>query len=211
MTSYQIKQVDTYIYLVKENIELYKKILKLSNKKLEPFDPNNTPPFYISRARHLQSMATLGITTEHLLKLIVLKRGYSINEVDYVKRNNGTSEIKYSDKTIMFDKAANLFINSNPDNYFDGLKVYKFNVHDINYEYSYLGHKEIDPKTCIKLLQKIRNNYIHKADSHGEWNGIIWYVYDFIIWLSKNEFPHLFSKYKYIGNDEIQSLFPKIK
>lgn len=211
MSNHQITTLDTYIYLVKENIVLFKKILDLSHKKAEPFDPSNTPQFYKSRARHLQSMTLLGITAEHLIKLVLLKRGFSITEVDSVKSTADIPEIKYSNRTIVFDKAANLFINSNPDNYFDGLKVYKFNVDDMDYEYSYFGYKEIDPKTCIRLIQKIRNNYVHKADSQGERNGIIWYVYDFIIWLSKKEFPDIFSRSKYIGNNDIKKLFTNKK
>lgn len=87
------------------------------------------------------------------------------------------------------------------------MKVYDFNTHGLDYQYSYLGFTKIDPKTCINLLQKIRNNYLHKADSHGEWNGIIWYVYNFVIWLANKEFPNHFSKYKYMGSSEIQSFF----
>lgn len=207
MTTYQVSTQDTYIHLVMENISLVKKLLEDSKNEIIAFDPNNTSPFYKSRARHLQTMGLLGITSEHLLKLIILSRGFSIFEVDYVKQNKEEPEIKYSDKTISFDKAASLFKNSNPSDYFKDMKVYDFNTHDIDYEYSYLGYKKIDPKTCISLLQKIRNNYLHKADSHGEWNGIIWYVYNFIIWLASKEFSNQFSKYKYIGSDEIKALF----
>ncbi len=211
MTTHQISTQDTYIHLVRENISLVKKLLDDSKKEIIAFDPNDTSPFYQARARHLQTMALLGITAEHLLKLIVLSRGFSIFEVDYVKKNKDESEITYSDKTISFDKTSSLFKNSNPDDYFKGMKVYDFNTHDIDYEYSYLGYKKIDPKTCISLLQKIRNNYLHKADSHGEWNGIIWYAYDFIIWLANKEFSSHFSKYEYIGSDEIKALFKNEK
>lgn len=207
MKTYQISTQDTYIHLVKENISLVEKLLEDSKKEIIAFDPNNNSPFYKSRARHLQTMALLGITAEHLLKLIILSRGFSIFEVDYVKSNKDKPEVKYSERTILFDKAASLFKNSNPDNYFDGMKVYDFNTHGLDYQYSYLGYKKIDPKTCITLLQKIRNNYLHKADSHGEWNGIIWYVFNFIIWLVNKEFHSQFSKFKYIGNDDIKALF----
>ncbi len=207
MTTYQISTRDTYTYLIKENISLFKKLIDGSSKQSMPFDPNNTAAFYESRAKHLQTMALLGITAEHLLKLIILNRGFSIFEVDHVKKVKDKSEIKYTDRTISFDKAASLFKNSNPNNYFKGMKVYEFNAHDIAFEYSYLGYKKIDPKTCISLIQKIRNNYLHKADSHGEWNGIVWYVHNFIIWLAKKEFSSQFSRYKYIGNDEIKGLF----
>jgi hypothetical protein len=207
MTTYQINTQETYIHLVRENIALVTKLLSDSREKINPFDPNNTTPFYQSRARHLQTMALLGITTEHLLKLIILSRGYSIFEVDYIKKVKGKPNIKYAEKTISFDKSASLFRNSSPADYFDGLKTYDFNTHGLNYQYSYLGYKKIEPKTCINLLQKIRNNYLHKADSHGEWNGIIWYVYNFVVWLAKKEFKGQFSEFNYIGSDDIKALF----
>lgn len=207
MSTHQINSQDTYIHLVRENISLAKKLIDESRNEIIPFDPNDTEPFYRSRARHLQTMALFGITAEYLLKLITLSRGFSIQEVDYIKNDNNSPEIKYSEKTISFEKAASLFKQSNPDDYFDDMQVYEFNTHDIGYEYSYLGLKKIDPKTCISLLQKIRNNYLHKADSHGEWNGIIWYVYDFLVWLAKKEFSSKFSDFVYIGSDEIKALF----
>jgi len=211
MSTHQISTQDTYIHLIKENISLIKKLIEDSKKEIIPFNPSNTAPFYKSRARHLQTMGLVGITCEQLLKLIILTRGYSIYEVDHVKNVDDKSEIKYSEKTISYDKAANLFLRSNPENYFEGTKVYEFNTHDIDYEYSYLGYKKVDPRTCISLIQKIRNNYLHKADSHGEWNGIIWYVYNFLIWLAKKEFPNHFSEFEFIGSEEIKRLFKNDK
>ncbi len=204
---FKINQQDSYIFLVKENVALVKKLIDQSKKRVTPFNPNNTEPFYRSRAQHLQTMSLLGLTCEHLLKLTLLKRGYSINEVDYIKTKNKKAKIKYADKTISFKKAIQLFKKSNPNDYFKGLKVYDFNPHDVKYEYSYLGYKKINPQTCLNLIQKIRNNYIHKADSHSEWNGIIWYVFDYIVWLAKKEFPQQFKTEKFIGNEEITGLF----
>lgn len=207
MSTHQINSQDTYIHLARENLSLAKKLINESKNEIISFDPSNTEPFYKSRARHLQTMALFGITAEHLLKLIVLSRGFSIQEVDYIKNEDNSPKIKYSEKTISFEKSASLFKQSNPSDYFDGTQVYEFNTHDIGYEYSYLGLKKIDPKTCISLLQKIRNNYLHKADSHGEWNGIIWYVYNFLVWLAKKEFCSKFSDFEYIGSSEVKSLF----
>lgn len=204
MTTFQIDPQQTSIQLIKENLSLARRLIGNSQKNVIPFDPNNTIPFYRGRARHLQTMAILGITMEYLLKLIVSKRGYSILEIDYVK--NGT-EVKYAEKTISYEKSAILFKKSNPENYYKNTKVYEFNTHDIDYQYSYLGYKRIDPETCVTLIQKIRNNYLHKVDSHGEWNGIIWYVYDFVIWLAKKEFKSSFSRFRMIGSAEIKNLF----
>ncbi len=204
MTTHQINTELTSIQLIKENINLVRRLIENSRKNVIPFDPNNTLPFYRGRAKHLQTMAILGITMEHLLKLIVSKRGYSILEIDYVKNN---TEVKYAEKTISYEKSAALFKKSNPENYYKKTKVYEFNTHNISYQYSYLGYKRIDPETCVTLIQKIRNNYLHKVDSHGEWNGIIWYIYNFIIWLAKKEFKDSFLSFRLIGNAEIKNLF----
>lgn len=203
MPLHQINSRDTYIYLIKANIYLIKKLIKISQNNHVAFNPNDPGSFYKSRARHLQTMALFGITCEQLLKLILLNRGFSIFEVAYVK----DGEIGYSDKTISFNKVVSLFTKSNPENYFDGVKTYEFNENDVDYEYSYLGNKKIDPRTCILLIQKIRNNYIHNADSLGEWNGIIWYIHNFIIWLAKKEFNSDFSRFRYIGSNEIKTMF----
>jgi len=207
MTTYQINSQKTYIFLVKENIALIKRLIDESKSKAIAFDPNNTDSFYRSRALHLQTMALLGLTCEHLLKLILLKRGYSINEIDYIKNISSKLKIKYADRAIPFYKAISLFKKSNPNNYFDGVEIYEFNTHDTDYEYSYLGRKKISPTTCINLIQKIRNGYVHKADPRGEWNGVVWYVYNFILWLAKKEFNKHFLEYKFIGNQEIIGLF----
>ncbi len=207
MTLYKIDPQLTSIQLIKENLNLARRLIGNSQKKIIPFDPNDTLSFYKGRAKHLQTMAFLGITTEYLLKLIVSKRGYSIQEVDYIKGVGKHIDIKYAEKTISYEKSVSLFKKSNPHNYYKNTKVYEFNTHNIDYQYSYLGYKRIDPETCVTLIQKIRNNYLHKVDSHGEWNGIIWYVYDFIVWLAKKEFGSSFSRYRLIGSDEIKKLF----
>jgi len=207
MTSYQINSELTTIQLIKENLTLARRLIGNSQKNVIPFDPNNTSHFYKGRAKHLQTMAILGITMEYLLKLIVSKRGYSILEIDYVKKIENNTEIKYAEKTISYEKSASLFKKSNSENYYKNTKVYEFNTNDIDYQYSYLGYKRIDPETCVMLIQKIRNNYLHRVDSHEEWNGIIWYVYDYIVWLARKEFKNSFSGFRLIGSVDIKNLF----
>lgn len=207
MAIFQIDTQLTSIQLIKENLNLARRLIGIQQKNVIPFDPSNTLHFYRGRAKHLQTMAILGITMEHLLKLIVSKRGFSILEIDYVKNVDKNTEIKYTGKTISYEKSAILFKKSNLENYYKNTKVYEFNTYDIGYQYSYLGYKRIDPKTCVALVQKIRNNYLHKVDSHGECNGIIWYVYDFLVWLAKKEFSQSFSRYRLIGSGDIKKLF----
>lgn len=207
MTPYHINQSEAYEYLIKENLVLINTLIEEIKNKSIPFNPNNVSTYYKNRAKHLQSMALLGLTCEHLVRSIIKNRGYSILEVDYIKKNNNKSKIKYIDKVISFEKSISLFNKSNPDDYFSGLKTYHFNDKNINFEYSYLGYKKIDPKKCLSLIQKIRNNYIHKVEAYQEMNGVIWYVYNYIIWLAQKEFPNQFSGYKLIGNEDIKKLF----
>jgi len=207
MTPYHINQSEAYEYLIKENLALINKLIEEIKNESMPFNPSDISTYYKNRAKHLQSMALLGLTCEHLVRSIVKNRGYSILEVDYIKKNNNKSKIKYIDKVISFEKAISLFNKSNSDDYFSGLKTYHFNDKDINFEYSYLGYKKIDPRKCLSLIQKIRNNYVHKVEAFEEMNGVIWYVYNYIIWLAKKEFPNQFSEYKLIGNEEIKKLF----
>lgn len=204
---YQIQIKDTYLFLVKENLNLINDLIKRSREKAEPLDPSKTHIYYKNRARHLQAMALLGSTCEYLIKIIILNRGYSINEVNYIKKIDNNENVIYSDKVITFEKAIALFKKSNLQNFYDDIKTYHFNTNNIDYEYLYLGYKQIKPESCINLIQKVRNNYLHKADAHGESNGVIWYIYNFIVWLAKKEFNSDFAKFKYIGNKEIIDLF----
>ena len=112
--TYPIKTVDTYVYLVKENLLLIRDLIDKKNNKIQPFDPNNTEPYYQARAKHLQSMAFIGLTCEHLLKLIIQNRGYSINLVNNIKRiKNNKVKINYSDSLISFEALVSLFKNIN--------------------------------------------------------------------------------------------------
>jgi len=207
MKTYKINSNETYIYLVRENIELILDLINQSSKQSKPFDPNNLAQFYKSRTKHLQTMAVLGLTYEHLLKRIILKRGFSVFVVNSVRTVKGIDQIKYSNKTISFKSLIKIFLESNVDEYFEKIKTYEFNTQKTGYQYEYLGYKKIDPSKFIFLIQSIRNNYVHDIDSHSEWNGLIWYSINYLIWLAKKEFPKYFSEYDYIGNQDIVNLF----
>ncbi len=94
MTIHQINTELTSIQFIKENINLARRLIGSPQKNVIPFDPDNTLPFYKGRAKHLQTMTILGITMEHLLKLIVSKRGYSILEIDYIKNVDKNTKAK---------------------------------------------------------------------------------------------------------------------
>lgn len=208
MKNYQIETTDTYIYLIKENLLLIKGLIDKEKNKTQPFNPNNTKSYYQNRAKHLQSMTFIGLTCEHLLKLIILNRGYSIYIVDSVKKTEKNKvKVNYSNRTVTFESLIHLFKKTNTNGYFEDLKTYEFNDPNSDYQYSYFGFKKIDPNTCVNLIQTVRNNYIHKANSNNETNGVIWYMFNFLLWLSKKEFKNYFIDFDYIGNKEIIDLF----
>ena len=183
----------TQLYLIRENISNGAKIAK-------PFDPNKLEDFYTPRALHIQTMTLLGTNLEYLVKLVIKNRGYSILEVDHVKTEDNKAKINYTNKTIPLKSSLDLFNKSNYEGYFDRVKSYK--LHD-----SFMGYAELTPLTCLNMINKMRNNYIHKGAPLGESNGIVWYTHNLTIWIAKKEFPNYFNKFKYIGNNEIKSLF----
>ena len=53
----------------------------------------------------------------------------------------------------------------------------------------------------------MRNSYLHLAEAKEELQGIVWYLFNFLIWLSKKEYPDFFEDETYIGSDESKRLF----
>jgi len=191
---------------------------------------------YQGRSYHLQNMSFLGMIAEHLIKLILIKRGYVINDLSckYVQFSpkfmedlnlyNSDSEasqeklnelyskaskelkIKISDKLIKFDKIISIFEKSNPKNYYQ--KVGELKLNKNIKDYVYLDEfTELNPKNCFRAIQKSRNFYIHKAEAQNELNGICWYFHNFLLWIAKKEYPDFFHELIFIGCIGNQRLF----
>ncbi len=197
---HQISEDLTQIYLIKENIKQGKRLILKGNRKSKPFDPDRLQDFYIPRAIHIQTMALLGLNLEYLIKLIIKKRGYSIFEVDHVMQVNNKNSIVYKNKTISLSNAIKLFKKSSEKGYFDEISTYT--LHE-----AFMGYKELNPINCLSLMTDLRNNYIHNGDPKGEYNSIIWYTHNLIIWIVKKEYPEYFSRFGYIGNSKFRELF----
>ena len=191
---------------------------------------------YTAKAKHLQVMSLIGITAEHLLKIILLKRGYVINESisnlqfseDFISKlkeyNEGLKtqekldglynaasrdlKIVFKEDLIRFDRCIKLFNDSNPPDYFNNIGTYVLNPHlDVYNKCNYLGYKEIKSNKCLKVIQDSRNSYLHKLEAKGEQNGVVWYLFNFLIWLSKKEYPDFFKDEKYIVSEDNKNLF----
>jgi len=235
---YQDTVIKTYLFSIKENFKLIRCLLDEKYKILKPFNPKREFILYIARAKHLQIMSLIGFTAEHLLKIILLKRGYIINEglsdlkfsQDFILKvkeyNEGRKtqdklnelyeialndqKVLFRDNLLNFDKCIQLFKDSNPSDYFEDIGIYSLNPNpEIYNESEYLGWKEIKPNECLRVIQKSRNSYLHKLEAKGEQNGVVWYIFNFLIWLSKKEYPDFFKDEESIGSEDNKKLFGK--
>ena len=206
----EVKEI--YFSFIRETLLLVKKIIE--NKKSPPYHLNDKN-FFISKAQHIQAMSFIGLVGEHLIKIILLKRGYVINEIKSARQlsQDDKNELVVDQfRLISFSRAVEIFKRDLGDDYYAEIKDKKYIMNpypDIYDKYSYFDEKIINPEKCIDLIVKIRNSYLHFANPQGEQNGIIWYVYNFLIWLAKKEFKAEFLDLEYIGNNEAKSLWSK--
>jgi hypothetical protein len=260
---YQKQTKNTYLYFIKENFTLIKNLLE-EEKKVSPYTSDEKSGehkiFYQRKAKFIQAMILIGINAEHILKIILLKNGFIINEGVFVfkekysdsflknldiynKNENNKSqenldflyekasiEIKrgYKINTISFDKCIKLFkkIIKDNKNYYNSIGKYplnpppkKINVDgmllDAYYgpEQDYFGYKEITPNNVLDIIRIMRNNYIHFVDAHEEQQGLVCYLYNFLLYLCVKEFKNYFKEEKYLYEEKIkvQKLFPTIE
>jgi len=131
-------------------------------------------------------------------------------------------------RTISFYKCIELFKKciKNDKEYFASIKKYSFNIpkkkifvdgkflkSDPGPTYDYLGFKEISPDNAMDIIRAMRNNYIHVANAHSEQQGIIHYLYNFLLYLCVKEFRRFFIDEKYLTEmkAKIEGLFPVIE
>jgi hypothetical protein len=201
-------------------------------------------------------MTLISINAEHILKIILLKNGFIINEgflkekysKSFLKRlgaynknenykedldflyEKASIDIKRKCKinTISFDKCIKLFkkIIKDNKNYYNSIGKYPLNppAKKINadgmllYAYygpeqDYFGYKEITPNNVLDIIRAMRNNYIHFVDAHEEQQGLVCYLYNFLLYLCVKEFKNYFKEEKYLYEEKIkvQKLFPTIE
>ena len=258
---YQKQTKSTYLYFVKENFTLIKKLLE-EKKNCPPYNSDEESKgykiFYQCRAKHIQAMTLMGINAEHILKIILLKNGFIINEgvfeekhsesflkkLDTYNKNEdnklqkdldylyeeASRDIKreYEIETISFDRCIKLFkkiIKENKD-YFDSIGKYPLNfpIKKINVDgmlletdpgpkQDYFGYEEIDPNNALNIIRFMRNSYVHLIDAHFEQRGVIYYLYDFLLYLCVKEFKNYFKDVKYLYEEkvQVQKLFPLVE
>ena len=252
---------EDYLYYIKENFSLMQKLFE-EGKNCPPYNDDETSRehklFCRCRVKHFQMMTILGMNAEHILKIILLKNGYIINdgsseelfEKSFLKKietfeNTNFEDISQEQKafnnlyneaeqlindrrTISFSKCIKLFkkYSKNDKEYVTSIKKYSFNIpkkiifvdgmsleSDTGPAYDYLGFKEISPSNALDIIREMRNNYIHVANAHSEQQGIIHYLYNFLLYLCLKEFKSFFIDEKYLPETKakIEGLFPAIE
>ncbi len=143
---YQKQIKSTYLYFIKENFSLIKKILLEEGGKYTPYNSDEESEgykiFYQGRAKHIQAMTLIGINVEHILKIILLKNGFIIND--------GVSKEKYSESFLKnldrYNKNENNKLQKDLD------CIYEQANEDIKKGYKI---KTISFNKCLKLFKKI--------------------------------------------------------
>jgi len=257
--SKQIKE--DYLYYIKENFALIRKIFKEKEIYNSPYDEDETSKrhklYYQGRARHFQIMTLIGINAEYILKIILLRKNYVIyrplckkfnksflKKVEKFEETNFENESQkqkakdsiYDEakqlntdwETIKFWKCIELFEDSikKDKDYFDSIKKLPLNIpkkrilvdgmfleSDPGPIYDYLGFKEIDTKNALDVIREMRNIYIHVVGAHDEQEGIISYLYNFLLYLCVKEFKSFFLDEKYLCETKAKAekLFPSIE
>lgn len=233
---YQQNVIDTYLYFIKENLSLIRSIYEEKGKLFEPYNSKQKWKFYTSRAKHLQIMTLIGLTTEHLIKIILLKRGFVLNisEIDAKFQESFMHGLEQKNKTEVsqeemnslhskakdnlnisfkknlknFDACIALFDKSNTPGYYTPVRTYVLNPYPGVYDGdSYLGYKQIKPEETLRVIQRMRNSYLHSAEAKYEQQGVVWYLFNFLVWLCKKEYPDFFKDETMIGSEKDKGLF----
>lgn len=141
---------------------------------------------------------------------------------------NKAKQLNTDWKTIKFWKCVKLFKDSikKDKDYFDSIKKLPLNIPkkrilvdgmfletDPGPIYKYFGFKEIDTKNALDVIREMRNIYIHVAGAHDEQQGIIHYLYNFLLYLCVKEFKSFFIDEKYLSETKakVEKLFPSIE
>lgn len=172
---YQDNVRKSYLYLIKENLNLIRKLLKEREKYQEPFNPQREFMLYRARSKHFQIMNLVGQTAEHLVKIILLKRGFVLNQK--------VTKMKFSEdfmkKIYDFNKG-----HKTPEKMND---LYSEAEKDINFSFS---NKLIKFDKCIQLFNQDNNKtYPDYFEDVGKYN--------------LNPDPQIYNGYEYFGYKEI--------
>lgn len=204
--------------LLKDIKKLEQERIKFNEKYRQAHDIDN---LFYARAKHIEQMLILGSASEYLMKSTLLKHNFVINKSTAVKfskefsmklgtlNNSGFKttapqieeveklslknlDFKFKSETLSFEECKQIFNKEIAKQGYFPHKEYFIT----NPETQEFYGKKLDYKTAWNILQKIRNNYGHIPESKSEQNGILPFLYNFLIYVAKKEFPTIFKHFK---------------
>lgn len=188
--------------------------------------PGN-PALYLSRAKLIEECLLLGVSAEFLLKAILLKNSYVLN-IDIAQKEKKfdakffqrimdfNSKTPYdkdkleaiwsqaeknmgnvSRKTIDFRKCILIFMKEIIcEDYFSGIPCGKYEV--ANAETQEIYGKSIDTSDALWKIKVLRDNYAHIPNPMYEERGLLPFLYNFVVFVAKKEFPDEFSSLEFL-------------
>jgi hypothetical protein len=137
-----------------------------------------------------------------------------LNKIYYDAKKDISSN--FSSETFKFHECIKLFHASNKslkEGYLSFIQKYKIDktpalvgTKGKRYlkKYSY-----INKHNCLDIIRESRNAYIHLANAKSENNGLKWYMVNYLITLTREEYPQHFNNVKLVGSKDIRELFKK--
>lgn len=200
-----------------------RRLFQEQNSQIENYHQNPqllvNPALFRARAKGIELLLLLGVTGEHLLKAILLKNGFVLNEevrrlaakrfpqalldqigqlgssqnqqqLDAIYNSASAYLGQVSGNTISFAdciKQFNADIVQSYRTYFSGLSNRTYHV--TNKETQKFFKKTIYTSNALIQIKKIRNNYAHLPDRMYEETRLVKYLYNFLVFIAKKEFP----------------------
>lgn len=188
--------------------------------------PDNVARFK-AKGKFIEQCILLGTSAEYLLKVILLKNYYIINDVrggekfDQIlidkieKYNMGTQTQTELDaifimasenlgqptnKTISLGRCIEIFradIATDEQTYFSGLSNIEYNV--TNPETRGFYGEIINLSNALEKIKDLRNNYVHCAETMYEERGIFKFLFNFLLFIAKKEFSDIMVELEFIS------------
>ena len=181
--------------------------------------PLVNPAIFRARAKGIELLLLLGVVGEHLVKAVLLKNGFVLNEevknmatnrfpqallnnirhlgnsqnqqqLDAIYNSASAYLGRVSGKTISFAECIKLFhinIVQSFRTYFSRLPNRRYYV--ANADTQRFFRKTVYTSNALIQIRKIRNNYAHLPDRMYEEMGLVRYLYNFLVFIAKKEFP----------------------
>lgn len=179
---------------------------------------SDNPSLFKAKGKFIEQCILLGASAEYLLKTVLLKHGFMINEIrgkkrfdqqliDRIQRYNRNPQNQReldelfevasqnlgqpTNRTINFNKCIEMFkhdIVSNERTYFSGIPDEEYNV--TNPETKEFYGDVINCSNALNKIKDLRNNYVHSAETRYEERGIFKFLFNFLIFIIKKEFPN---------------------